>query len=63
LEVSPKDAVPIIISKNITPQRIQKAENLIGSKSRGIWVLPYEFGEVPEVHSSSFLFVKREVDE
>lgn len=63
LEVPFKDAIPIIISKNIMEQRIQKAEGLIGNKSRGIWVVPYETGEAPRVHSDYFLFVKREVDE
>lgn len=63
LEVPFKDAVPVIISKNATPQKIQKAESLIGNKAKGIWVVPYEIGEVPEVHSNSFLFVKREVSE
>lgn len=63
LEVPFKDAIPIIISKNIMEQRIQKAEGLIGNKSRGIWVVPYETGEAPMVHSDYFLFVKREVDE
>ncbi len=63
LDNSFKDAIPVIISKNITPQRLRKAESLIGNKAKGIWVIPYEIGEVPEVHSSSFLFVKREVGE
>ena len=61
LEVEFKDAVPVIISKNVTPQRIQKAEDLIGNKAKGIWVVPYEIGEMPELHSNNFLFVKREV--
>ena len=63
LEVPFKDAVPVIISKNITPQRIQNAESLMGKNFKGIWVVPYETGEAPSVHSGSFLFVKREVDE
>ncbi len=63
LEVPCKDAIPVIISKNVFPQNIQKAESRLGNKTRGIWVLPYETGEVPEVHSENFLFVKREVDE
>lgn len=62
LEEPFKDALPVIISKNITLQRIQRAESLIGNKSKGIWVLPYETGEPPTVHSDYFLFVKREVD-
>ena len=62
LEVPFKDAVPVIISKNISPQKIEKAQSLLGNRTRGIWVLPYETGEVPEVHSNYFLFVKREVD-
>ncbi len=62
LEVPFKDAVPVIISKNISPQKIEKAQSLLGNRIRGIWVLPYETGEAPEVHSNNFLFVKREVD-
>lgn len=61
LEIQAKDAIPVIISKNISPQRIEKAEALCGRKTKGIWVLPYEPGELPTVHSNSFLFVKREV--
>jgi uncharacterized protein (DUF58 family) len=63
LEVPFKDAIPVIISKNIMPQRMQKAESLIGNNSKGIWVLPHEYGEVPAVYSDRFLFVKREVAE
>ena len=61
LEIPSKDAIPVIISKNISPQRVQKAEALWGKKTKGIWVLLHEPGEVPTVHSNSFLFVKREV--
>lgn len=62
LEVPFKDAIPIVISKNITPQKIEKAQSLLGNRTRGIWVLPYETGEVPQMYSDRFLFVKREVD-
>lgn len=56
------DAIPVMISKNITEQRVRRIEEFIGSKSRGIWVVPYEKGECPDVHSEQFTFVKREVD-
>lgn len=61
LEIPSKDAIPVIISKNISPKRVQKAEALCEKKTKGIWVLLHEPGEVPNVHSNSFLFVKREV--
>ena len=61
LEIPACDAIPVIISKNISPQRVCTAEILCGKKTKGIWVLPYEPGEIPSVHSDSFLFVKREV--
>lgn len=62
LESPYKDAIPVIISKNITPEKIEKAEQLLLGKTRGIWILPYETGEIPQISSRSFLFVKREVD-
>ena len=62
LEISPQDAIPVIISKNISTQRVRMAEALCGKKTKGIWVLPYELGEIPSVHSDCFLFVKREVE-
>lgn len=55
------NAIPVIISKNCSAERIQLAEALCGKKTKGIWVLPYESGDVPQVHSNRFLFVKREV--
>lgn len=61
LQIQTKDAIPVIISKNISAQRIQMAEAICGKKRKGIWVLPHEPGEMPTVHSNSFLFVKREV--
>ncbi len=61
LECLSRDAIPVIISKNISEQRVRAAESLCGKKAKGIWVLPHEPGEVPVVHSNSFLFVKREV--
>ena len=61
LEIPVCGAIPVIISKNVSEQRLQLAETLCGKKAKGIWVLPYEPGELPTVHSNSFLFVKREV--
>lgn len=63
LEIAPSDAIPVIISKNISPHRIQLGENLCGNITKGIWVIPHEPGEIPSVHSDSFLFIKREVYE
>ena len=57
-----KDAIPVIISKNFSKQKMEKIEEFIGTKARGIWVLPYEKGECPETSSDRLLFVKREVD-
>ena len=51
-----------IFSKNISPQIVRTAEALCKKKTKGIWVLPYEPGDMPDVHSDSFLFVKREVE-
>ena len=62
LEISLQDAIPVIISKNISSQRLQTAETLCGKKTKGIWVFPYEAGEIPIIHSDHFLFVKREVE-
>ena len=62
LEISSQDAIPVIISKNISEQRVKTAETLCGKKTKGIWVLPHEPGEIPSVHSNCFLFVKREVE-
>lgn len=62
LEIPAQDAIPVIISKNISEQRVRAAETLCGKKTRGIWVLPHEPGEIPSVHSNHFLFVKREVE-
>lgn len=61
LEISCTDAIPVIISKNASRQRIQKAEALLGKNGKGIWVLPVDWGERVSVHSDYFLFVKREV--
>ena len=62
LEISSQDAIPVIISKNISEQRVKTAETLCGKKTKGIWVLPHEPGEIPSVYSNCFLFVKREVE-
>ncbi len=62
LEIPFKGSIPVIISKNILPQRIKKAENILGKNGKGIWVLPYEAGELPKVQSDCFLFIKREVE-
>ena len=62
LEMPDQDAIPVIISKNISPQRVRTAEAHCKKKTKGIWVLPYEPGDMPDVHSDSFLFVKREVE-
>ena len=62
LEMPDQDAIPVIISKNISPQIVRTAEALCKKKTKGIWVLPYEPGDMPDVHSDSFLFVKREVE-
>lgn len=62
LEMPSQDAIPVIISKNISPQKVRTAEIFCGKKAKGIWVLPYEAGEIPDVHSEVFLFVKREVE-
>ena len=56
-----EDAIPVIISKNITEQKVKKAEEWIGNKAKGIWVVAYEKGEYPDIHSEKFIFVKREV--
>lgn len=56
-----KDAIPVIISKNITEQKVRKAEEWIGNKTKGIWVVAYEKGDYQDIHSERFAFVKREV--
>lgn len=63
LKIESGDAIPVIISKNISQHRIQLGEKLCGKKMKGIWVIPHEPGEIPSVHSDSFLFIKREVYE
>ena len=63
LEIASGDAIPVIISKNVSSNRIELAEKLCGKKTKGIWVIPHEPGDVPSVHSDSFLFIKREVYE
>lgn len=62
LETPFGDAIPVIISKNVSLERLQKAESLMGKKTKGIWVLPFEPGETKMVQSDCFLFVKREVE-
>ena len=62
LEIPSQDAIPVIISKNISEQRVRAAEALCGKKAKGIWVVPHEPGEAPCISSHSFLFVKREVE-
>ena len=62
LEIPFQDAIPVIISKNISEQRVRTAETLCGKKSKGIWVLPHEPGQVSTVHSDCFRVVKREVE-
>ena len=62
LEIPTRDAIPVIISKNISEQRVREAEALCGKKAKGIWVVVHEPGEIPSVHSNAFLFVKREVE-
>lgn len=62
LECPFHDGIPVIISKNVSEQRVKQVEALIGSQARGIWVVPYEKGECPEIQSERFLVVKREVE-
>lgn len=62
LEFPLEDAIPVIISRNVSEQRVRRMEEFIGSKSKGIWVVAYEKGECPNMHSDRFLFVKREVE-
>ena len=57
------DAIPVIISKNFSEKKKQQIEEFIGSKSRGIWVIPYEKAEAPQITSDRFTVVKREVDD
>ena len=63
LEIVPGDAIPVIISKNISPHRIGLGEKLCGKKNKGVWVILHEPGEIPSVHSDNFLFIEREVYE
>ena len=62
LEYSFEDAIPIIISKNYSEPKKQQVEEFIGNKAKGIWVVPYEKGECPDLSSDRLLFVKREVE-
>ena len=63
LEIASGDAIPVIISKNVSPHRIGLGEKLCGKKTKGIWVILHEPGEIPSVCSDNFLFIKREVYE
>ena len=56
------DAIPVIISKNFSEERVRKAEKWIGKSAKGIWVVPFEEGEWTNVSSEQFLLVKREVN-
>ena len=56
------DAVPVIISKNISEQSLRMAEESIGKETKGIWVVPYEKEEWKNLASEQFLFIKREVE-
>ena len=61
LKIESGDAIPVIISNNISQHRIQLGEKLCEKTMKGIWVIPHEPGETPSVHSDRFLFIKREV--
>lgn len=63
MECSFGDAIPVIISKNFSEKKKQQIEEFIGSGTKGIWVIPYEKGEMPQIASDRFTVVKREVDE
>lgn len=56
------DAIPVIISRQCSEQRKQQLEAFIGSKAKGIWVIPYERKECPQIISDRLTIVTREVE-
>lgn len=68
LDYPMEDAIPVIISKNVTQQRVRRVEEFVGNKIKGVWVIPYDKsdydkGEYQDIHSEQFVFVKREVEQ
>ena len=61
LQIEAGDAIPVIISKNISSDKIQLGEKLCRENNKGIWVVPHEMGEISSVHSDCFQFIEREV--
>lgn len=56
------DAIPVIISRHCSEQRKQQLEAFIGSKAKGIWVIPYERPDCPQIASDRLAIVVREVE-
>ena len=62
LEVPFEDAIPVLITKNISDKRVQKIEEFVGKRKKGILVVPYEKGGEPKIHSDRVFVVGREVE-
>ncbi|MGN1180373.1 MAG: DUF58 domain-containing protein [Suilimivivens sp.] len=62
LECPFQDAIPVIISRHFSGQRKQQLEAFIGPKAKGIWVIPYERKDCPQITSDRLTIVTREVE-
>lgn len=62
LECPFQNAIPVIISRHFSEQRKQQLESFVGPKAKGIWVIPYERKECPQITSDRLSIVTRKVD-